>query len=200
MCLVTFHQCWQALSLDLCESANRLRVMPWRNSWSHRRWRWWKLGSWKHRSSTGSWTTTTTMPVSRARCHLVLTIVQTVIPPMNSILSSKSVELGVYALSLSSITVFKHLFSIPSLIVLCDMWLRHAFACLMGMSAQVRGIIYWTAHTGIMCTVWKISLRLIVAAGISGFVRLLQQETWQWDSVPSCIMLLSIFSKFGIYR
>ena len=125
---------------------------------------------------------------------------QALIQPMNPILSPKSEELCAYAFSLFSVTISKHLFSIPSLVVLCDMWLQHAFACLMGMSAQVRGIIYWTAHTSIMCTVWKISLRLIVAAGISGFVRLLQQETWQWDSVPSCIMLLSIFSKFGIYR
>lgn len=67
---------------------------------------------------------------------------QALIQPMNSILSPKSEELCAYAFSLFSVTISKHLFSIPSLVVLCDMWLQHAFACLMGMSAQVRGIIY----------------------------------------------------------
>lgn len=49
------------------------------------------------------------------------------------------------------------------------------------MSAQVKSIIYCSTHTSTMCNVWKISLILIVAAGIGGIVQLFQQETWQCD-------------------
>lgn len=55
---LTFKRKWQTCPSDWLWS--RQSLMVWRSSWSRRKWRWWKRGSWKRLRSTENWMMTTT--------------------------------------------------------------------------------------------------------------------------------------------